>query len=197
MTLIISTSEELEKTLAPEGLHNSVLAAVYDLGLQEGFKGGPPKQKLAVLFELEPRISDGPLGGQRYLVSMLCTASWHKRSNLRKVVRALRPELANAEGGAQIDLESLVASPCMTQVEHVERNGGGDTVARISSVAPHVKGLEVLKPEFDPANVPEWIERFREQRLDREQPGHSQAGSPPPAEASGSDSAEEESASLF
>lgn len=79
-----------ERSVCPSGKHNAVCINVCDLGLQPGYDGGAPRQKLAFLFETETRSEEGDYAGRRYLVSRIVTASTSHKGKLVEFLSSWR-----------------------------------------------------------------------------------------------------------
>ena len=102
---------------APEGLCKAVCVDVVDLGRQETPWG--MREKLRIVWELEPQLEDG----RRYTVYKLYTATLHEKGNLHKDLRSWRGKPFTAEELAGFDLEKIVGACCQVMVQHNEREG--------------------------------------------------------------------------
>ena len=72
-----------KRVLPPDGTHNAVLYAVWDIGLQPGYQGGPAKEQYILAFEIEEEYK----GGQRFTVSKKVTKSLHKKATLSSYLK--------------------------------------------------------------------------------------------------------------
>jgi len=164
MTLIIEQSTN--KTTCPAGNFNSLCVGVHDLGIQPSKNGWQPRQKLAIVFEIDKEIEDGPLAGERYRISKIVSASLNTKATLMKMLTSWfgRDPTVGSNGKRRFDFETLVGRPCMLSVTHQEKDG--ETRATISSVSAHVDGLPILPMTSDPDDTPEWVEKMRAERLD-------------------------------
>lgn len=154
------------KLLCPEGVHNAVLAAAFSLGLQPGFQDEHPKRKHVYVFELEEKIPDGSYAGEPYIISATYTDSFHEKSRLTEVIRALKGcGLTAQEMKSGFDPETLVGLNC--KIVTVNRVNAAKTSATIVSFLKRDASAPLLTPTFDRSKVPNWVQRLRDQRLDK------------------------------
>lgn len=158
---MIVYEESKAKVICPAGTHNGVCIAVHDLGKQPGFQGEAPKHKLALIFEIDKKIADGPLQGQPYRISRIVGASLHEKSVLSGILRAwfAKDPVERNSGIRQFEENTLVGKPCLLTVAHESKNG--ETRANITSIAKHYDGAPVLKPSAGSGEVPEWVRKMQ------------------------------------
>jgi hypothetical protein len=164
---IVLVEEQKQRQTCPTGTHNAVCAAVYDLGVQRGSNGWPDKRKLALIFEVEQKIAEGPLSGQPFRISKIVSASLSDKSTLTALLTAWygHDPRKTVNGRTMFSLSSLVGKPCMLTVVH-KRTPDGDVQAIVTVISAHMKGLDVLGSTFDATKAPEWVVRMQNQRLD-------------------------------
>jgi hypothetical protein len=151
-----------DRTVVSEGMHNAVLGAAVDVGLQPGYKDGPPRRQHVYFFEIEG--TDGP-DGETQRMAIRMTDSLYSKSRLYAAVRALKGGLTAEEVATNtFDPESLVGRPCTVQVEHYKGDDGTPR-ARIIAVLPHDKRNPVLKPMFSKSDIPDWVLELRDEAL--------------------------------
>ena len=154
---------------APAGNHVARLYSIVDIGDQEYTdpSGTVKVQRKAVYsFELvNERMSDG----RPFVVSKFYTCSLHEKANLLADLNSLRGVKMTQEDKDRFDDQALLAIPCMVNVVHAEKSGGGVQV-KVSGLSAVPKGLAVpdqVNPlvYFDLDNqlpnmidlVPDWI----------------------------------------
>ena len=154
------------KTLCPEGHHEVVLAAVYSIGLQPGYKDESPKPKHIYVFELAEKIPSGPLAGQPYVVSAIYTDSLNEKSRLYAAVKALRGGLTAQELQTDaFDPASLIGLSCT--IVTVNQVRAGKLMPSIVSIIKRDNSAPLLTPTLDRSKVPDWVKRMQDQRLDK------------------------------
>jgi len=82
--------KDFVKEFPADGLQHAMCYAVIDLGKQRSRNEQYPKPKfqIAILFELEERMKEGNLAGQRFGTSIILTNSCHPKSALFKLCKA-------------------------------------------------------------------------------------------------------------
>ena len=165
MNPIVQTSM---RSLAPAGEHNAICIAAFDLGVQRSSKPSwPNKRQIALMFEMDSPIAEGPLAGQRHRLSKTFSATLNESGTLMKTLVTWFGKDPTCRIGAtrQFNPAELVGKPCVLTVVHVERDGA--TKARIASITMHRPGMPVLSSDYDPAEVLEWVLRRQSERLDK------------------------------
>ena len=182
----------------PQGMHQAVCYAVYDLGTQFSEKFGKSMKKVLIMWEIpEERIDiqrkdSGEIVNLPRAISKEYTASLHQKSNLRKQLEAWRGRAFTAEELAGFDLVKLLGVNCMLQVIHQTK--GDKTYANVETVVPLMKGMTKKNPEnstkwfsFEdqteiPDGTPEWVVKKIEAA---EEWNASSDPEPPPSDDSG------------
>ena len=154
-----------DRIVCPEGSHNAVLAAVFSLGLQVGFKDEKPKPKHVYMFELGKKIPSGPLEGEPYIISGIYTDSPNEKSRLSEVIRALKGELTVSEIENGFNPESMIGLGCTIVTNNQIR--AGKTMPSIVSIIKRESSMPLLVPTLDRSKVPDWVKKMQDQRLDK------------------------------
>lgn len=162
----IILEEKSKKAVCPAGNHNAICVAVYDLGMHASKNGWSEKQKLALIFETDREIESGKLAGKAYMVSKIVSVSHHPESALMKMLLSWFgcDPTENANGKRRFDIDRLVGRTCTVAVSHYSVNG--ETKSRITSVTPHMSNQPVIVPSFNKDDVPAWVKKMQEQRID-------------------------------
>jgi hypothetical protein len=140
--------------LAPQGVFQSVISKVTDLGYKEVEFDGKVQNRQQVQFELQ--ISERNDDGRRFAVKRTFNMNLHERGFLRPFIeavlgRALEPD----ELSAGFDLEQLLGINLMTHVVHANVNG--KTFANIQSVQPFSGSTgEIMAAEVERDEVTLW-----------------------------------------
>jgi len=137
--------------LCPAGIHSAVCYAVADLGLQNNpFTPDKPQHKCVVMWELEPRMSDG----RRFGLSKFYTLSLNEKATLRKDLISWRGKnFTKEELDMGFDIEKLMGANCTLNVVHETKND--KTYAKIAGVMPPMK--DKIKMERENSGVPQWV----------------------------------------
>lgn len=129
----------------PQGVHNAICYAMYDLGTQHTEYKGEAKQTHQVLLMWEvpsERIEiekDGQKVNMPRVISKKYTLSLGEKANLRRDLQGWRGRAFTAEELANFDITKILGVSCMIQVLHtVAKNG--NTYANITSIMPLMKG---------------------------------------------------------
>lgn len=121
---------------APEGLHGAVAVDVQDLGLKETPWGA--KEKIRIVFELDPESAGTMTDGRRYTIGKTYTPSLHEKAALSKDLKSWRGRPFTAEELAGFDVETVIGAPCKLLVQHVEKDG--QVYANITAITKADKG---------------------------------------------------------
>lgn len=157
------------RQVCPDGSHNAVCAAVHDLGVQKSNTvGWPSRRKVALIFEVAETFAEGPLAGQPYRLSKIVSATLSDKSTLTALLTSWfgRDPRKKVNGKTEFAPPMLVGKPCTLTVVH-KTTADGDTQAIVQTVASHMKGLPVLSSTLDSSQVPDWIRRMQDERLDK------------------------------
>lgn len=138
----------------PTGVQQAVCSAIHDLGMQEGY-GGKPSHKLAIVWELDERRTEGEFAGQRFIVCKTYTATLNERSNLSKDLESWRGKAFTPDERDGFELDVLLGVNCNLNL--VEKaNSSGRKFVNVASITGLHKGQHKLKPE-QPGYMPSWI----------------------------------------
>ena len=167
---ILIVEETRTRHVCPAGTHNAVCAGVYDAGVQKSANGWPEKRKFVTIFEVEEKISAGPLAGQPYRVSRIVSASLNDKSTLTALLTSWlgKDPRKRVNGKTEFELSTLIGKPCMLTVAH-KTTPDGDSQAVITAISAHMKGLPTLTSTLDPTETHDWVRRMQDQRLDKAQ----------------------------
>lgn len=165
----------------PQGLHEAVCYAVFDLGTHHSEKWNKDRHEVVVIWELpSQRIEierDGSMVDLPRAISRRFTLSLHSKADLRKNLESWRGrKFTEAELKEGFDLKKLLEVNAQLNVIHNPSADGTRTYANISAVVPAPKGVK-LAPEnplgffsFEewpekgiPVNTPEWIQEIIKQ----------------------------------
>lgn len=192
----------------PEDTYPAVLIGIIDLGTHsEQFGDEPPRDVRKVLLAWEVIGEFKPGSKQHHVIGRDYACSLHEKSNLAKVVAALRPPGAKAQSvGEEVDISVLVGRPCLLTLECRESKSSGRKYNRVANVTGVPKGTNVGAPQnapvvwkFEPgATLPEhpWLpfvygepcqEMIRRSREWLAQGAARQQEQPAAADAGGSD----------
>lgn len=139
----------------PAGMHQAVCAKVFDLGEQPGFQGKPQK-KVAIVWQLGEKRTEGKFAGEPFTVTKTYTASLNEKSNLRKDLEGWRGRGFTPQELAGFDLENVVGVNCTLNLVSYTTKAGNESV-RISGIMPVQKGLELLANTLPKDYMPKWI----------------------------------------
>jgi len=144
----------------PSGMHNSVGARVYDLGMQDGFTPGTKAHKLAILWELVTRYTTGDFAGQRMRVSKTYTVSLNEKANLRHDLESWRGRAFTEQELEGFDVEKVCGAPCTLNLVETINPKNNRRYVKVAAVMPVMTGAERLTPETPADFVPEWIQKL-------------------------------------
>jgi len=141
----------------PTGVQQAVCSAIHDLGMQEGF-AGKPTHKLAIVWELEERRTEGEFAGTRFIVCKTYTASLNERSNLSKDLESWRGKAFTPDERTGFELDVLLGVNCNLNLVEKTSNSGR-TFVNVASITGLHKGQKRMKPD-QPGYMPQWIARM-------------------------------------
>lgn len=151
--MIVCRPEQQPYEPIPDGLQAAVLVTHFDLGFQAAFIGENPKHKVAMLWELAERRSDG----KRFTVGKEYTASLGDTANLRGVLESWRKGPLTEEELKGFELGYLHGTPCTLELQRKLKRNGRDVFVDVVGVYRPRKNDPVLKVETPETFVPEWI----------------------------------------
>lgn len=128
--------------LTPAGNHLARIYSIVDIGDQE-YTDPQGKvsnnRKVVYSFEL---VNEHMQDGRPFVISKFYTASLHDKASLTADLNSLRGVKMTKEDKAKFDDQALLDMPCMVNVVHSEKMGGG-IQAKVSGLSAVPKGLEV------------------------------------------------------
>jgi len=174
MALTASAKSNTNSNPAPAGTHVARCVRVIDLGVQidEGQFGRKVQHKLMLTWELpeELHVFKPEDGEQPYHVSKEYTVSLHEKAGLRKELEAWRGRSFTPEELDAFHVGKLLGIPCLLNVIHVDRKGGG-MKAKVAGISPMPKSMKcpdamspLVKYEVEQGrdatfnSLPEWIQ---------------------------------------
>jgi len=141
----------------PMGMQQAVCVGNHDLGMQEGFKG-KLQHKVALVWELAERRTEGEFAGQPFIVTKTYTATLNERGNLSKDLESWRGKAFTDEERAGFQLDVLAGVNCnLNLVEKQSRNGR--TYVNVAGIMPLHKGQKKIEAE-NLGYKPRWIEQL-------------------------------------
>ena len=190
MAHFVSESKGGDFERPPVGMQPAVASKIYDLGYQPGYKGGKPKRKYVVLFELSPRYTKGDLVGQHMAVTREYSASFgtaEKPTDLRRDLVSWRTRQFTKEELAKFDLDAILNHPCTLSLVADKTEDGKDWI-NISAILPPMKGVEKVTVEYPADYIPAWVQKKVNAQLpDPEAESTFDVGSDAPPSAGSSD----------
>lgn len=148
MGLIIRTSSSGKAyEPAPPGLQPARCIQVIDLGTQTTTFSGETKQSKRVQLTWEipgERMSDG----RPFTISKKYSASLNPKSTLCKDLEGWRNKVFTEAERAAWDTRKLLGQACTLTIIHSDPKPGDDRIyARVQSIGPVMKGMEIPKAE--------------------------------------------------
>lgn len=134
----IYVSDNAERELPPEGVHQAVCCDVIDLGMVETRFG--KKYKIRMVWQLD----DPSDPSKRITVIKQYGATLNQMSKLSKDLEGWRGKAFSAEERKRFDVEALIGKNCQLQIVH-ETMPDGKTWANIRTILPKPKGLPDMK----------------------------------------------------
>lgn len=144
----------------PIGSYNSVISAIWDVGMQEKEWQGEKRMvhQLIVRIEVSKLIeAEGEYKGKRYNVLSWVTVpkSYNDKSNIVKLANAALGRVTKKEEFSNFDTDVLIGKCLTISVEHTS---GGN--AKVTGYSQKMDGMESLVPELDPKE-PQWVTDMR------------------------------------
>lgn len=162
--ILTASSDDYERAIVSEGVHQAICVGIYDIGTQNGLYG--KKRQVIISFEIpEERITvdgkDLPL-----IISKRYTLSGSPKSSLRRDLETWRGKPYVDEA---IDLEEFLGKNCLLQIVHQDVNGVKK--AKIAGIMTLPKSMKPMRPESPmiiysiddgepPSEVPDWIKQL-------------------------------------
>lgn len=167
MSLIARNNDKEGYQICPAGTHQAVCIAVYDLGMQEKVFNGESKvmHRCIISFEIDERIKGGEYDGKRFVISKEYTVSLGSKSNLRKDLESWRGARFTAQELEGYELMKVVGANALLSIVHTK--SGDRTYANIEAISPLVKNMVKLTIETDTTNIPEWVKKKMDARINR------------------------------
>ena len=134
---------------ATAGVHQAVCSGVYDMGEQDGFQGKRVR-KIAIMWELDQRYTEGEYAGKRIVVANTYSAYFTDKSNLRKLVEGWFG-LQVPDTVEEYDVETLLGKQCCLNMVINEKG-----YANMQSIMPIMANMQPMFVET-PGYIPKWI----------------------------------------
>lgn len=142
----------------PAGVQVAVLAAVDDVGYQEGFQG-KVQRKMVLTWETQHRTTKG----RQFVLFQTVTNSTHEKSTMFKYVGTLLGrKMTEAEQKDGIDDTLLVGKCAQILVQPSEREGGWPY---IDNVMPLVPGQGGIKAEGDYSQPSRFVTKLKANQI--------------------------------
>lgn len=129
-------------TPPPPGNHPARCYRVIDLGTQQGSYMGKPKIQHKIMIGWELFCDEKLPDGRNFSINNRYTLSGSERAALRQHLEAWRGRAFSEGDWNSFHIESIIGVPCLLQVKHDPKDGGG-VYANIASVAGVPKGFQV------------------------------------------------------
>ena len=127
----------------PAGNHIARIYSIVDIGDQSYTDPHSGKvtnnRKVVYSFEL---VNEKMADGRPFVVSKFYTASLHEKATLLADLNSLRGVKMTQEDKHKFADQALLAIPCMVNVVHAEKQGGG-VQAKVSGLSAVPKGMQV------------------------------------------------------
>jgi hypothetical protein len=134
---------------ASAGIHQAVCSGVYDMGEQDGFQGKRVR-KIAIMFEIDQRYTEGEYAGKRMVVANTYSAFFSDKSNLRKLVEGWLGKKF-PDDIEEYDVETLLGKQCCLNMILNEKG-----YANMQSIMPMMANMQPMAIET-PGYIPKWI----------------------------------------
>lgn len=124
---------------APAGQHAAICVDVVDLGMLEVAWSGKKKtqHKIRIIWQIDELRDDG----KPFEVSRRYTNSLHEKAALRKDLESWRGRAFTEEELNGFDVETVIGGPCLLNVIHSPREGGGQPYANITTIMKLPKSM--------------------------------------------------------
>ncbi|MFZ2635548.1 MAG: hypothetical protein WAX33_04325 [Rectinemataceae bacterium] len=140
----------------PTGMQPAVIANIIDLGLQPGFREiDPPRRRVAILFELLERRSDGA----RFLISEEYTATLADDSNLRKMLEGWADRLMTTEELEGFELNKIKGKACTLELVKKPKSNSPGVWVSIAQVHKRTRNIPAWVPETSETFIPDYLIR--------------------------------------
>ena len=171
-----NTFQEAETTMEYENpnadMYIGICWCVADMGMQETTWQGVTKMKRKIKIGIELHGDGSLMSDERHFsVFSTQTLSLNPKANLPGMLEGWTGQPIPVDGGNRtFDFYSLIGKPCMVQVIHTPKEGGGVWV-NCGAVTPVYKGMEIPEmtnesvffmlaghTEDDFLKLPEWMQ---------------------------------------
>ena len=145
---IIAKEPENNYKQIDAGTYQAVCVELLDIGLRESntfdkagvINGTTEKAKICIVWELTETREDG----KRFVFCKEYVNSLHEKATLRKDLNSWRGVPFSAEELKGFDLEKVINTNCMVNIEAYKKQSGGEG-RKIASVGKLMKGLEKIQ----------------------------------------------------
>ena len=153
--MLQAPKSSVQRTLAPEGTHHSIVVSLVEIGTIEGEWMGKPKlqKKIRLTFELpeETKVWKEGEDAKPLVVSQEYTLSMAPKAKLRAVVEGIIGTSLLDEEADAFDVEEIVGKNCLISIKHKTSNAGNKYVI-VDTTAPLMKGM-IEKKSFNEIKV--------------------------------------------
>jgi len=133
----------------PQGVHQAICVAIYDLGSQLNTISGKYREQLVITWEVPSQRLEWEKDGRKFEAPMVqskfYTASLHEKATLRLHLEGWREKVFTQEELDGFHLAKLLGVNCMLQIIHKDK--GDRTIAQVKTVLKKLPNLPDLKPE--------------------------------------------------
>ena len=177
---VINMNNEPPKSnipVLPKGTYNSVISAVWDIGMQKKEWQGKTSivRQIVIRVEVSKTIeAEGDYNGKRYAPVAWITVydSYSEKANLVKIAEAALKKDMDAKDFAAFDTDTLIGKNLTVTIDHTKPSQG-EGKAKITDYSRQMEGMPTLEPELT-TETPQWI-------TDRYNAGVPNSNSAPPA----------------
>ena len=151
----------------PVGVVVGILAAVYDLGMQEGYEG-KKQHKVCLWWEVSHRDTKGV----RFTLPDMVTNSSSELSTLTQRVGALMGRAPTEEEmDVGYDTDPLIGKCCLLQIDPPRKPGGWPFVKNVMPCPAGMSGINRVEGKYGPGDpTPKFVEKMLDKSLDDEAP---------------------------
>lgn len=145
----------------PAGMHRAICVNYFDVGMQPGYQGGPPHEKIIVLWEIEARS----LAGKRFSVTKIYTKSIGEKSNLGYDLTSWRGRAFTEDERKGFDLDAIKHKPCQLNLIPSDKDR-----VKIGAVLPAARDgsghiMQHWTPETPADYVPNFVQKMRDMQI--------------------------------
>jgi len=153
--------------LIPEGTHQAVCYAVWDLGIQKSIYQGKEslKPQIIISWEVDIRIqAEGKYKDKRMVVSKKYTNSLSEKAHLFNDLTAWRGRAFTEQELDGFDVEATIGANCYINITHKKSQDGKKTYVNVSAVMALPKGAPKFTTETPP-EPPDWVKKVQGEQV--------------------------------